>query len=144
MTDDKNLLKNIGPGDDNYGRDNVEPREEVKLHNTTDAMIWAKEFMWIIMQPGKLIDEEIMLGWFANAIMTGSDHTRWKFEKRITELEEQLSQKDRDETKKGNVKLAWRIMELVKAGDALVDKNYEHYCDAEIAVWQKAKEGKYE
>jgi hypothetical protein len=40
---------------------------EVKLHDTTDAMVWAQEFCRI--NPG--VELDTMLGWFANAIETG-------------------------------------------------------------------------
>lgn len=41
---------------------------ENKLRNTMDAHVWAKEFVKI--HGG---DEGLMIGWFANAIMTTSD-----------------------------------------------------------------------
>ena len=46
---------------------------EVNLHNTTDAQVWAKEFVrlkhknnWTVDD----IDEGLMIGWFANAFCT--------------------------------------------------------------------------
>lgn len=66
---------------------------EVNLHNTTDARIWAQEFCkkWptalcqIEGKEGVETEEnfhDIMVGWFANAIMTGVDSARapthWK------------------------------------------------------------------
>jgi predicted amino acid-binding ACT domain protein len=58
--------------------------KEVNLHDTTDASIWATEFCknWttaLCQIPGKEGVEtesdfqDIMLGWFANAIMAGVD-----------------------------------------------------------------------
>lgn len=58
--------------------------DEVKLHGTTDASVWATEFCkrWpsaLCQIPGKegVSDESdfkaTMIGWFANAIMTGVD-----------------------------------------------------------------------
>ena len=55
-----------------------------KLHSTTDAQVWADEFCkrWtcgLCQIPGKAGVEtpedwnEIMVGWFANAIMAGMD-----------------------------------------------------------------------
>jgi hypothetical protein len=37
-----------------------------KLHGTTDAQVWAQEF--VRLHGG---DEGLMIGWFANAIETG-------------------------------------------------------------------------
>lgn len=48
-----------------------------KLHSTMDAVVWAREFMRIfsghVCGPDETIDEGLMIGWFANAIMTGYD-----------------------------------------------------------------------
>jgi hypothetical protein len=48
---------------------------EVKLNGNMDALDWAKEFVRLnnngTFKDG--IDEGLMLGWFANAIMTGFD-----------------------------------------------------------------------
>ena len=41
----------------------------IKLHQTMDASVWAKEFC--IQNPDA--DESVMLTWFANAIMVGYD-----------------------------------------------------------------------
>lgn len=46
----------------------------VKLHKTMDAKVWAKEFIRLYRKFGFEPDEEIMLGWFANAIMIGYDN----------------------------------------------------------------------
>jgi len=35
---------------------------------TTDARVWAKEFMKTVKANNITIDEDFMLGWFANAI----------------------------------------------------------------------------
>ncbi len=50
---------------------------EVKLHDTMDAVVWAKEFKRICDANGHYCDEEWMVTWFANAIMVG-----WDFAKR--------------------------------------------------------------
>lgn len=55
----------------------------LKLHQTTDAAVWAKEFVRI--NGG---DEELMLTWFANAIMVGHDEGQRRIEQRIAYLEE--------------------------------------------------------
>jgi hypothetical protein len=51
-------------------------RTETELYGTTDAQIWAQEFMerfgWALRdEPACVIDEGLMSGWFANAIETG-------------------------------------------------------------------------
>ena len=50
------------------------------LMTTMDANDWAAEFMrcWGHRRDG--IDFDLMLSWFAAAIMCGHDHTRWKRE----------------------------------------------------------------
>lgn len=49
--------------------------------STTDAQVWAKEFMNVWQnEPIDIMDEEMMLGWFANAIMAGYDEARRKYE----------------------------------------------------------------
>ena len=41
-----------------------------------DAMKWAEGFQEIVLDGGLTIDKELMLGWFANAIMAGHDYAR--------------------------------------------------------------------
>ncbi|AXH68727.1 hypothetical protein SEA_SPARKLEGODDESS_9 [Streptomyces phage SparkleGoddess] len=49
--------------------------------STTDAQIWAKEFMKVWEnEPIDIMNEDMMLGWFANAIMAGYDEARRKYE----------------------------------------------------------------
>jgi hypothetical protein len=49
--------------------------------SSTDARYWAKNFMEIWQnEPIDIMDEEMMLGWFANAIMAGYDEARRKYE----------------------------------------------------------------
>ncbi|QNN99116.1 hypothetical protein SEA_FAUST_10 [Streptomyces phage Faust] len=49
--------------------------------SSTDAQYWAQEFMKIWQnEPIDIMDEEMMLGWFANAIMAGYDEARRKYE----------------------------------------------------------------
>lgn len=54
--------------------------DEVKLHDTIDAVVWAKEFKRL--NPDA--DEDLMRAWFANAIMAGFDdgHRRAQYEER--------------------------------------------------------------
>jgi hypothetical protein len=67
------------------------PKEEKFDPQSMDAVVWAKEFMRIYLSfrnaEGRLfyIDEELMRGWFANAIMAGYDEVRRKYEKLISE-----------------------------------------------------------
>ncbi|URQ04629.1 hypothetical protein SEA_EMMA1919_11 [Streptomyces phage Emma1919] len=49
--------------------------------STTDAQVWAEEFISRIKDnPEIATDEGTMLGWFANAIMAGYDEARRKYE----------------------------------------------------------------
>lgn len=46
----------------------------VDLHQTTDARVWAKEWLKTVKtHPVIASDEEAMVGWFSNAIMAGYD-----------------------------------------------------------------------
>lgn len=46
---------------------------EARLRSTTDAQVWAREFIDMFGGPERcaFIDEGLMIGWFANAIETG-------------------------------------------------------------------------
>lgn len=47
----------------------------VKLHGTTDAMVWAQEFVKTLREHPDTADprdEGFMVGWFANAMQTAS------------------------------------------------------------------------
>lgn len=55
------------------------------LHSTMDATKWAESFVETVNQFGLDIDKELMVAWFANAIMTGYDNGRWAEEKRWLE-----------------------------------------------------------
>lgn len=46
----------------------------------TDALYWAEKFMQTVRELNLEITEEVMLGWFANAIMAGYDEARRKYE----------------------------------------------------------------
>ena len=48
--------------------------DKANLNGTTDAAVWASEFMRLFGQRLNEIDEGLMIGWFANAIMAGYDH----------------------------------------------------------------------
>ncbi len=68
---------------------------EIKLHQTTDAKAWTDEFMRLNPQGQQSLDWGTMIGWFANAIMCGMDHQRWKMEKQESldrKLIEELSE----------------------------------------------------
>lgn len=57
------------------------PADDVaaKLLATTDAVVWAEEFMKIVRAKWNgtnlPINEGFMIGWFANAIETGRTHS---------------------------------------------------------------------
>ena len=46
------------------------------LQGEFDAAKWASEFQTHIVDGGITIDQELMVGWFANAIMAGFDYAR--------------------------------------------------------------------
>lgn len=50
----------------------------IDLHKTTDAVAWAEEFCRTVGEKHPSIQNEDtehwIMGWFANAIMTGHDH----------------------------------------------------------------------
>uniref|UniRef100_A0A6M3IE39 Phage protein n=1 Tax=viral metagenome TaxID=1070528 RepID=A0A6M3IE39_9ZZZZ len=47
---------------------------ERELIGNSDAKVWAEEFVKIVKKkPSITTDEGTMIGWFANAIMTGYD-----------------------------------------------------------------------
>jgi len=50
------------------------------LNYNTDALVWAEEFMKTLREHNLEPSEDLMLGWFANAIMTGYDSARQKYE----------------------------------------------------------------
>lgn len=59
------------PDDADY-QDNV----GLRLQGEFDAVVWAREFLHIIVEPKIEIDEGLMIGWFSNAIMAGYDYAR--------------------------------------------------------------------
>jgi len=63
--------------------------EEVSLHATMDAWIWAREFMRIVQTENLTVDEELMLVWFANAIMVGYDAARARIREDAARAEEE-------------------------------------------------------
>lgn len=58
---------------------------EIKLHNTMDAKDWTEEFLRL--NPNTGLDFGTMIGWFANAIMSGWDHAHWKLKPEIEQTE---------------------------------------------------------
>jgi len=49
------------------------------IHNNPDAQAWAKFFMKTVKEQGwsiEHIDEGLMIGWFANAMMAMHDHIK--------------------------------------------------------------------
>lgn len=52
---------------------------ERSIHNNPDAQAWAKFFIDTIAEQSlriEDIDEALMIGWFANAMMAMHDHTK--------------------------------------------------------------------
>lgn len=47
---------------------------DMSIHKNPDAAAWAKFFME--RNPNCGIDEDVMIGWFANAMMAMHDHLR--------------------------------------------------------------------
>lgn len=47
---------------------------DLSIHTNPDARAWAKFFMEC--NPGINIEEDMMIGWFANAMMAMHDHLR--------------------------------------------------------------------
>jgi hypothetical protein len=58
--------------------DHVTDDEGTRWDRTTDAALWAKAFCLIC--PEMASREDVMIGWFANAIMAGCDHQAWKID----------------------------------------------------------------
>jgi hypothetical protein len=52
----------------------------MSLNDSTDPLEWSEEFMKVVKEKGVEVDEDFMLGWFANAIMAGYDKARRKYE----------------------------------------------------------------
>lgn len=55
----------------------MEQEQYKNIHSNPDAAVWAKFFMEIKDKNGlkiEDIDEELMRGWFANAMMAMHDH----------------------------------------------------------------------
>lgn len=75
------------------------------LNEDIDGQRWAKEFITIWKgQPvgGPEVDEGLMIGWFANAIMAGHDHA---------------ARKARDEAEHLRMQIGYITAELQMAGD---------------------------
>lgn len=54
--------------------------DTVRLYATTDAKVWAEEFMKVVRSKWDgtrlPVNEGFMIGWFANAIETAKAHAR--------------------------------------------------------------------
>lgn len=59
----------------------------MNLHETMNALDWAREFLRIKNEQKFTINEDLMLPWFANAIMCGYDHANYKKQDLISELQ---------------------------------------------------------
>ena len=58
--------------------DHITDDEGHRWDRTMDAALWAKAFCLIC--PEMASREDVMIGWFANAIMAGCDHQAWKMD----------------------------------------------------------------
>jgi len=58
--------------------DHITDDEGTRWDRTMDAALWAKAFCLIC--PEMASREDVMIGWFANAIMAGCDHQAWKMD----------------------------------------------------------------
>ena len=47
---------------------------DMSIHQNPDAQAWAEFFIATQKQTGFVIDEDLMIGWFANAMMAMHDH----------------------------------------------------------------------
>lgn len=56
-------------------------------HGELDAVVWAKAFVERFPD----MDEATMIGWFANAIMSGVDATTWKYDAQIREYQAMIA-----------------------------------------------------
>lgn len=54
----------------------VSDQYDMSIHTNPDAQAWAKFFMECYAKHGGPPDEEMMIGWFANAMMAMHDHMR--------------------------------------------------------------------
>ena len=71
---------------------------ERELVNSMDARVWAKEFMRLYENSRKApqnipdwVDEDLMRGWFANAIMAGYDNATRKLQAENKALKERYN-----------------------------------------------------
>ncbi len=62
---------------------------KVDLRSTGDAVVWAKEFMRVTKGS---VDEEDMIGWFANAIMCGWDQHYWTTDEYKKSIQDALNE----------------------------------------------------
>ena len=58
--------------------DHITDDEGTRWDRTMDAALWAAAFCLIC--PEMASREDVMIGWFANAIMAGWDHHGWKID----------------------------------------------------------------
>lgn len=75
-------------GHDIKAPDNHEETVQGRVNNTMDANVWARDFMETFKNHGhsnsNWITEDLMVTWFANAIMCGWDHANWGRHRRVT------------------------------------------------------------
>lgn len=89
---------------------------DMSIHSNPDARAWAKFFCQTVKSAP--VDEELMIGWFANAMMAMHDH-----------IHQQRKPLTRDQ--RAAVAAAWRdgngtaseIIDLVEAAHGIKEKN---------------------
>jgi hypothetical protein len=66
---------------------------DISIHTNPDAQEWAKFFMRVYKEnPDMVIDEGLMIGWFANAMMAMHDHLKGITVQNGDHLEHMLAQ----------------------------------------------------
>lgn len=63
---------------------------DMTIHQSTDAAKWAKFFIETRNKTNFEIDESLMIGWFANAMMAMHDHVCREKDQEITRLKKAL------------------------------------------------------
>ena len=57
------------------------------LMNTDDPAVWAREFMRVVDPRSNVIDEGMLIGWFANAMQAGIN----QYERRRLRAKDEIS-----------------------------------------------------
>lgn len=68
---------------------------ELELLSTTDAQVWAQEFLRLFGERRDDLDEGLMVSWFANAIETGRSAGHAEIERlraKLAEYDERIAE----------------------------------------------------